>query len=108
MGGIKDADRTEANVVVDMLNAGMDLLLDLRDPEAAVEGAGQDTHHAFFPVALPRTSRWLRNEITSARNQHCSGAGKRHGHRRNTHAQRHGMRRVGYFHLSPRWGRSLL
>ena len=41
MAGIHDAGRAEADGVVDMLNAGVDLLLDLRDPEAVVEGVAR-------------------------------------------------------------------
>ena len=41
MAGIHDAGRTEADVAVDMLNAGVDLFLDLRDPEAVVEGVAR-------------------------------------------------------------------
>ena len=41
MAGILDAGRTEADVAVDMLNAGVDLFLDLRDPEAVVEGVAR-------------------------------------------------------------------
>ena len=41
MAGIHDAGRTEADVALDMLNAGVDLLLDLRNPEALVEGVAR-------------------------------------------------------------------
>lgn len=38
MGGIQAEDRTEADLAVEQLRAGVDLLLDARDPEAMIEG----------------------------------------------------------------------
>jgi beta-glucosidase-like glycosyl hydrolase len=41
MGGIHDEAMTEAQLAVELLDAGVDLLLDLRDPEAVVEGVAR-------------------------------------------------------------------
>lgn len=38
MGGIQDDERTEAAVAVDMLKAGVDMLLDVQDPVGIIEG----------------------------------------------------------------------
>lgn len=38
MGGIREEGKTEAALAVALLDAGVDLLLDLRDPEAVIEG----------------------------------------------------------------------
>ena len=41
MGGIKDDERTEAQLAVELLDAGVDLLLDLEDAEAVVEAVAR-------------------------------------------------------------------
>ncbi len=51
MGGISDAERSEADVATDMINAGVDLLLDLRDPEAAIEGVARAVEKGILDEA---------------------------------------------------------
>src|SRR5690606_18464034 len=41
MGGIKDDEKTEAQLAIELLEAGVDLLLDLEDPEVVIEGVAQ-------------------------------------------------------------------
>ncbi len=68
MGGIQAEGRTEADLAVEQLRAGVDLLLDARDPEAMIEGVaaaveagrlGEDR----LDEALARADR-LRDRLT--------------------------------------------
>ncbi len=69
MGGIQDAHRSEAEVAVETLKAGVDLLLDLRDPLAVVEGVAQAVEEgrldeAVMDASLVRVER-LRRRLRS-------------------------------------------
>ena len=62
MGGIHDPNQTEADVAVDMLDAGVDLFLDLRNPEAVVEGVARAVEEgrleeATLDMSLARAER---------------------------------------------------
>jgi beta-glucosidase-like glycosyl hydrolase len=62
MGGIRDETTTEAQLAVALLDAGVDLLLDLRDPEAVIEGVARAVEEGRLPErvvddALARAER---------------------------------------------------
>ncbi len=62
MGGIEDDERTEAGAAVEMLKAGVDLLLDVKDPEGVIEGLAVavergELDEALLDAALARAER---------------------------------------------------
>ena len=62
MGGIQEEGKREADLAVDLLDAGVDLLLDLGDPEAAIEGVARAVEdgrldEAVVDAALARAER---------------------------------------------------
>lgn len=68
MGGIREEGRTEAELAVEQIAAGVDLLLDAQDPEAVIEGvaaaaARGDLDEARLDEALARADR-LRASLT--------------------------------------------
>lgn len=69
MAGIQEEGKTEAELAVEQLRAGMDLLLDARDPEAVIEGLAEavvrgDLEEARLDEALARAQR-LRDALTA-------------------------------------------
>lgn len=68
MGGIREEGRTEAELAVEQIAAGVDLLLDPQDPEAIIEGVADAVAHgdldeARLDEALARAGR-LRAQLT--------------------------------------------
>ncbi len=68
MGGIQSESQTEADLAVEQLRAGVDLLLDARDPEAMIEGIAAAVEAGALredrlDEALARTDR-LRDRLT--------------------------------------------
>lgn len=68
MGGIQSEGRTEADLAVEQLRAGVDLLLDAQDPEAMIEGIASavergELDEERLDASLARAER-LRKQLT--------------------------------------------